>query len=171
MNDKQLIFGLAFSLCASANVMATPDTAPHVKQSDVLEVKMLAKPASLCLPKIEKPWIRSAPPGAKTLVGYLVLKNPCKTSIKIVDVESKDFGMPMMHRTVQENGVSKMREPGVLEIKPGASLKFEAGGLHVMLMQPLRALKEGDKAGVRFVLSDGQKVYAEFPVLKQAPTR
>ncbi len=77
--------------------------------------------------------------------------------------------MPMIHRSVVENGVSKMREPGVLELKPGASLKFEAGGLHLMLMQPLRSLKEGDKAGVRLVLDDGSRVYSEFPVRREAP--
>lgn len=121
------------------------------------------------MPLIQQAWIRSAPPGATTLAGYLVVKNHCKNSIKIVDVESKDFGMPMIHRSVVENGVSKMRDPGMLEIKPGGSLKFEAGGLHLMLMQPLRALKEGDKAGVRLVLADGRRVYSEFPILKQAP--
>ncbi|MEO6172437.1 MAG: copper chaperone PCu(A)C [Arenimonas sp.] len=121
------------------------------------------------MPIIQQAWIRSAPPGAQTMAGYLVLKNTCKTSIKLIDVESKDFDMPMIHRSVIENGVSKMRDPGVLEIKPGASLKFEANGLHLMLMQPLRSLKEGDKAGVRLVLADGRRVFAEFPILKAAP--
>ncbi len=79
--------------------------------------------------------------------------------------------MPMIHRSVVENGVSKMRAPGVLEIKPGASLKFEAGGLHLMLMQPLRSLKEGDKAGVRLILADGRRVYSEFPIRREAPTK
>ena len=121
------------------------------------------------MPVIQRPWIRSAPPNSKTMAGFLVLKNTCKTNIKIIDVESKDFGMPMIHRSVIENGVSKMRAPGILEIKSGASLKFEAGGLHLMLMQPLRVLKEGDKAGVRLVLADGRKVYSEFPIQKEAP--
>jgi periplasmic copper chaperone A len=149
--------------------MASAVNDPKIGQSDVNDIKMFSKPANLCLPLIQQPWIRSAPPGAKSLAGYLVLKNPCKTSVKLKDVESKDFGMPMIHRTIVENGVSKMRAPGVLEIKPGASLKFEAGGLHIMLMQPLRALKNGDKAGVRLVLADGRKVYAEFPIRKEAP--
>ena len=123
------------------------------------------------MPQIRQAWIRSAPPGAKTLAGYLLLKNTCKTAIRVVDVESRDFGMPMIHRTVIENGVSKMRDPGVLEIQPGASLKFEAGGLHLMLMQPLRVMKEGDKAGVRLVLADGRRVYSEFPVQREAPKK
>jgi periplasmic copper chaperone A len=169
MNEKHLLLGFALSLCASANVVALAISDPKIGQSDVNDIKMFSKPANLCLPLIQKPWIRSAPPDAKTLAGYLIVKNPCKTAVKITNVESKDFGMPMIHRTFTENGISKMRAPGVLELKPGGSLKFEAGGLHLMLMQPLRALKDGDKAGVRLVLADGRKVYAEFPVLKQAP--
>jgi periplasmic copper chaperone A len=169
MNEKHLLLGFALSICASGNVMAAAASKLQTGQSEVLDVKMLSKPSELCLPVITKPWIRSAPPSAKSLAGYLVLKNPCKTSFKLKDVESKDFGMSMVHRTIIENGISKMRDPGVLEIKPGASLKFEAGGLHIMLMQPLRVLKDGDKVGVRLVLADGRKVYAEFPVLKEAP--
>jgi periplasmic copper chaperone A len=169
MNEKHLLLGFALSLATSANVTGSTVSDPKIGQSDVNDIKMFSKPANLCLPLIQKPWIRSAPPSAKTLAGYLIVKNPCKNVIKITDVESKDFGMPMIHRTITENGVSKMRAPGVLEIKPGASLKFEAGGLHLMLMQPLRTLKEGDKAGVRLVLADGRRVFAEFPVLKEAP--
>ena len=160
MNGQHLYLGLALLGMASASVTSLAGTAVGVKP---------VKTIQQCMPVIHKAWIRSAPPGAQTLAGYLVIKNICKTSIKIVDVESRDFGMPMIHRSVLENGVSKMRDPGVMEIKPGASLKFEAGGLHIMLMQPRRIFKEGDKAGVRLVLADGRKVYSEFPVLKQAP--
>lgn len=160
MNTRHNYSGLLFLVLASASVTGLAATAAISKP---------AKVAQECTPIIQQAWIRSAPPGAKTLAGYLVFKNPCKTAVKIVDVESRDFGMPMIHRTVIENGVSKMRDPGVLEIKTGASLKFEAGGLHLMLMQPLRTLKEGDKAGVRLVLADGRKVYSEFPVQREAP--
>ena len=160
MNGQHLYLGLALLGMASASVTSLAGTAVGVKP---------VKTIQQCMPVIHKAWIRSAPPGAQTLAGYLVIKNTCKTSIKIVDVESRDFGMPMIHRSVLENGVSKMRDPGVMEIKPGASLIFEAGSLHIMLMQPLRALKAGDRAGVRLVLADGRRVYSEFPVLKQAP--
>ena len=160
MNVRHTYLGLALLGLASASV--TSLAASTVKPQPVKTIEK-------CMPVIQQAWIRSAPPGAQTLAGYLVLKNACKASIKVVDVESKDFAMPMIHRSVVANGVSKMRDPGILEIKSGASLKFEAGGLHLMLMQPLRTLKEGDKAGVRLVLADGRKVYAEFPVLREAP--
>ena len=147
MNACRLFAGLVLTLSASAAVGATPD----------------------CTPVIETPWVRAAPPGAASLAGYLVLRNPCAAPVEVADVESKDFGMPMIHRTVEEGGVSRMRPAGKLEIPPGGELRFEPGGLHLMLMRPLRPLAEGDVAGVRLVLADGRRIYAEFPVRRTPP--
>lgn len=122
-----------------------------------------------CRPVIESPWVRAAPPGAASLAGYLVLRNPCDAPVEVVDVESLDFGMPMIHRTVEEGGVSRMRPAGRLVLAPGESLRFEPGGLHLMLMRPLRPLSEGDVARVRLVLADGRRLFAEFPVRRPAP--
>lgn len=125
--------------------------------------------AEACAPLIEKPWVRSAPPGARSLAGYLVLRNPCDAPVEVLDVESRDFGMPMIHRTVEEGGMSRMRPAGRLVLAPGESLRFEPGGLHLMLMRPLRPLAEGDVAGVRLVLADGRRVFAEFAVRRDPP--
>lgn len=147
MNALRLALGLTLVLSASAAVGA---------------------PAT-CAPVIESPWVRAAPPGAASLAGYLVLRNPCAAPVEVADVESKDFGMPMIHRTVIEDGVSRMRPAGKLVVAPGESLRFEPGGLHLMLMRPLGPLAEGDVAHVRLVLADGRRVYAEFPVRREAP--
>ena len=108
MNERHLYFGLVIIWLASASVTSRADTATK---------PLLRNTAPACTPKIERAWIRSAPPGANTLAGYLMVKNACSSSIKIVGVESRDFGMPMIHRTVIENGVSKMRSPGLLETR------------------------------------------------------
>ena len=85
-----------------------------------------------CAPVIEKPWVRAAPPGAPSLAGYLVLRNPCMSAVEVADVESRDFGMPMIHRTEVVDGVSRMRPAGKLVVPPGGELRFEPGGLHLM---------------------------------------
>ncbi len=146
MNAYRLFAGLLLALSASAAVGA-----------------------EACRPVIEQPWVRAAPPGAASLAGYLVLRNPCGAPVEVVDVESKDFGMPMIHRTVEEGGMSRMRPAGKLVLAPGDALRFEPGGLHLMLMRPLRPLAEGDVAGVRLVLADGRRVYADFPVRRAPP--
>jgi copper(I)-binding protein len=147
MNVFRPCLGLLLGLTASAAVGAAPD----------------------CVPVIEKAWVRAAPPGASTLAGYLVLRNPCGTAVEVVDVESRDFGMPMIHRTEQVDGVSRMRPAGPMRVAAGAELRFEPGGLHLMLMKPLRPLAEGDSARLRLVLADGRRIYAEVPVRRSAP--
>lgn len=147
MNVLRLVMGFALACSASASVVAADD----------------------CAPVIEKPWVRAAPPGAATLAGYLVLRNPCTTAAVVAGVESRDFGMPMIHRTQAVDGVSRMRPAGKLSVPPGGELRFAPGGLHLMLMKPLRALPEGEKTGIRLVLADGRRIFAEFPVRRQAP--
>ncbi|KAA2285708.1 copper chaperone PCu(A)C [Arenimonas fontis] len=122
-----------------------------------------------CRPLVERPWVRAAPPGAAALAGYLVLRNPCDAVVEVVDVESLDFGAPMIHRTEEIDGISRMREAGRLVLAPGESLAFEPGGLHLMLMKPLRPLSEGDVVRIRLVLADGRRLYAEYPVRREAP--
>jgi len=147
MNVLRLVLGFALACSASACVVAADD----------------------CSPVIGKPWVRAAPPGAATLAGYLVLSNPCSVAVVVTDVESRDFGMPMIHRSEAVAGVSRMRHVGELTLAPGESLVFAPGGLHLMLMKPQRALAEGDQVGVRLVLADGRRVFALFPVRREAP--
>ena len=152
MNVRRFPVGLALLMLASVPAFAA---AAPVDADD-------------CRPTIESPWVRAAPPGARSLAAYLVLRNDCETAVEVVDVESLDFGMPMIHRTVEEGGVSRMRPAGKLVLAPGESLRFEPGGLHLMLMRPLRPLAEGDVARVRLVLADGRRLFAEFPVRRSA---
>lgn len=147
MNVLRLCLGLCLLLSASAAVGAEP----------------------ACSPKIEQAWVRAAPPGARSLAGYLVLRNPCAAAVEVVDVESRDFGMPMIHRTEQVDGVSRMRPAGRLVVAAGAELRFEPNGLHLMLMKPLRPLAAGDAVRLRLVLADGRRLYAEVPVRRSAP--
>jgi copper(I)-binding protein len=147
MNAFRLCLGLTLWLSASAAVGAVSD----------------------CAPVLEKAWVRAAPPGASTLAGYLVLRNPCAAAVEVVDVESRDFGMPMIHRTEQVDGVSRMRPAGRMVVAAGAVLRFEPGGLHLMLMKPLRPLAEGDAVRLRLVLADGRRLYAEVPIRRSAP--
>ncbi|KFN50350.1 copper chaperone PCu(A)C [Arenimonas composti] len=123
-----------------------------------------------CAPVLEETWIRAAPPGAASLAGYGVLRNRCATAVTVTGIESLDFAMPMIHRTELVDGVSRMRDAGELRVPAGGELRFEPGGLHLMLMRPERPLAEGEVARVRLVLEDGRRVFAAFPVRRDAPS-
>ena len=117
-----MILGLGLLACASAAVAATP----------------------ACVPTVEKAWVRAAPPGAMMLAAYATVRNPCPAALVVTGVESGDFAMAMMHETLIENGVSKMRHAQSLPLPARGELRFEPGGRHVMLMQPRHAIKAGD---------------------------
>jgi copper(I)-binding protein len=146
MNVTQPIMGWMLALTASAGVGAAP-----------------------CAPVVDGAWVRAAPPGAESLAGYLVLRNPCAGPVTVTGVESLDFGRPMIHRSVEEGGVARMRDAGTLTVPAGGELRFQPGGLHLMLMSPSRSLAEGDVARIRLVLADGRRVYAEYQVRRSAP--
>lgn len=149
MNAKHGLAGLLSLLVASAAV-ASPEA---------------------CSPKIERAWVRAAPPGTAMMAGYLTLKNDCAKPVAVKGVESMDFGDAMIHETLVENGVSRMRHAGELIVPAKSSITFEPGGRHLMLMRPLRALPAGSRARIRLLLADGRKLFAEYEVRRQAPAR
>ena len=68
--------------------------------------------------------------------------------------------MAMIHETTVKGGISRMRPQGTLIIAPGQTVKFEPGGLHVMLHGLSMPLAPG--ASVPLVLrlkSDGTSVH------------
>jgi copper(I)-binding protein len=125
--------------------------------------------ATACRPTIQAPWVRVAPPGTSMLAGYAIVRNDCAVAVTVVGAESLDFASASLHTTVVEGGVSRMRAAGAVRIEPHARLVLAPGGQHLMLMGPARALPEGARARIRFVLADGARVFAEFPVQREPP--
>lgn len=103
------------------------------------------------------------------LAGYATVRNDCARPIAIVGAESMDFAEAMIHRTVVENGVSRMRHAARLEVPAHGRLQFAPGGTHIMLMRPNRALPAGSKARIRLLLADGSRVFAEYEVRTDPP--
>lgn len=128
----------------------------------------VAKPGD-CLPVAEQAWVRAAPPGATALAGYAVLRNPCAKPFVVTDVSSADFAMGMIHETIVEKGVSRMRHAKPLAVPARGTLEFEPGGKHMMLMHPRRVLKEGDKVRLVLKLADGQTIDIDAVVQREAP--
>ena len=114
--------------------------------------------------EVEDAWIREAPPGATMLAGYATLKNRGDARLLVLLVESDAFEEASMHETVLEGGVSKMRELERIEIEPGAQVRLEPGGKHLMLMQPRHAIVAGSSIGITFVMADNTRVEAPFVV-------
>ena len=70
-----------------------------------------------------------------------------------------------IHTMVTEDGIAKMRPvTGGLEIKPGATVKLEPGGLHGMLIGLKQPIALGERVTGALVFERAGKVDVEFAV-------
>ena len=89
------------------------------------------------------------------MAGYMTLRNDGADPERLVSTESETFGVIEPHRTLTVDGISRMRQVGDVTIPAHQSLRFEPGGLHLMLMQERHELKVGDKVNFRLHFADG----------------
>jgi periplasmic copper chaperone A len=102
-------------------------------------------------------WVR-ATPGADIAAAYMTLRNAGAAPITVTGVESPMAGHAMIHETKVESGQSKMRPHEQLVVAPGATVKLEPGGLHVMMHDLKRPLIVGEKVPLVIQLSGGGTV-------------
>lgn len=112
-----------------------------------------SKPAAQPL-GAENAWIREAPPGAEVMGGFLTLRNNSDHPIRCTAISSPDFGAIEIHRTVVEDGQSRMLHEDALELPPGGSAQLAPGGQHLMLFRPQRPIAAGDTARLDFDCGD-----------------
>ena len=114
-------------------------------------------------------WIRMPPAPRPMLAGFGRITNACSEAQAVVAVRSPRFGEVSLHETRVVDGVSRMRGIERLPLAPGAEAVLQPGGLHLMLMQPDRALAEGEQVPLVLVLADGREVAAALTVRKTPP--
>lgn len=104
---------------------------------------------------IEDAWVRSAPPVATVLAGYMTIHNHTGKAITLTAVSSPAFGSAELHRTTLHNGMMHMEAVKELVIKEGETVKLEPNGYHLMLNNPKQKIRTGDT--IPFTLKfDGQ---------------
>jgi copper(I)-binding protein len=103
--------------------------------------------------KIEQPWARATPGGAKVGGGYLTITNTGSESDRLVGGTLVQAGRFEMHEMKMDGGTMQMREvKGGLEIGPGQKVEFKPGGYHIMFMDLRGPFKQGQtlKGQLRF---------------------
>jgi copper(I)-binding protein len=119
-----------------------------------------------CAPQLRDGWIRLAPVKMPMMAGFGRIENRCPTPVTITGVSSPAFGDVSLHETRVVDGVSRMRALPELRIAPEGAAVMKPGGMHLMLMQPHAALKEGSRIAVEFTLKDGGVLRGELEVRK-----
>ncbi len=105
---------------------------------------------------VDDAWIRAAPPGATMTAAYARLSNTGDKTLVVDGARSRDFGGAQLHRTVVEDGVSRMRESR-LEMAPGTRAALEPGGWHLMLFGATRSLTAGERVSLTLTCGKGEQ--------------
>jgi len=108
--------------------------------------------------KVLHAWIPEAPPVASVMAGYFEIDNSSGKPVIIDGVSSPAFGDAMMHKTIEENGMSRMIHMEHVTVAPHSKVIFQPGGLHLMLMSPKHPLKVGDKVAISLHTRDKQEI-------------
>ncbi len=115
---------------------------------------------------IKRAWVSEAPPMAKTLGGYMIVKNLGKIERHFVSASAVDFDEVLLHRTVLEGGLAKMVHQRDVSIPAGGRIEFKPGNYHLMLMRPVRRFVAGDQIDITLKFKDGEEISLPFRVLK-----
>ena len=115
---------------------------------------------------VEDAWIREAPPVSRVQAAYATFKNNQSNDVELISATSPAFKKIEFHKTILENGLSKMQQQAsVLIPAQGASI-LQPEGMHMMLFNPLTPLRAGKKVEFHFTFSNGVTTTASFIVKK-----
>jgi len=114
--------------------------------------------------RISDAWIKNLPPSVPVRAGYLTLFNPTTNTRVVLGFDSPAFARIELHRTVSEDGMMRMEAVDELRLDPGARLRLEPGGLHLMMMQASEPTRPGDRIPVSLRFADGRGQAFEMTV-------
>jgi copper(I)-binding protein len=114
---------------------------------------------------IEAAWSRATPGGATVGAGYLRIKNSGSAPDVLTGVSSPVAESVEIHEMTMTDGIMRMRQlAGGLEIKPGETIEFKPGGMHLMFMGLKSPLKAGDRFFATLKFKNAAAVEVEFAV-------
>lgn len=119
--------------------------------------------------KIEGAWSRATPPKAPTGAAFMTITNSGADDDVLLSASAEVSKVAELHIHLDLDGIMQMREVESIEIRPGQTISFEPGGLHVMLIGLKQPLAQGqsfpltlnfEKAGPVVVPVDVQAIGA-----------
>lgn len=116
---------------------------------------VLAAPQSV---NIDQGWIPEMPPGSRVMAGFATIKNTGNTAAEIISIHSPAFKHIEIHLSKQVDGIARMLPQKSLVIAANSSIELKHGSYHLMLFNPVKPLKAGDRVEFTANLKNGHSV-------------
>ena len=108
--------------------------------------------------RIEHPYARPTPPGARSGAAYFTIRNLGNAGDRLVGVASPVSKSAQVHSMTMDGNVMRMRALPSLDIPPNASVTLGPGSYHVMLVGLSHPLAAGDKVPLTLTFEKAGKV-------------
>ncbi|MCC5913878.1 MAG: copper chaperone PCu(A)C [Balneolaceae bacterium] len=113
---------------------------------------------------IEGAWARPASEGRMS-AAYFLITNFEDEDDRLIGVRSDVARMVEIHESYEgENDMMGMREVPEIELPANETVRFEQGGLHIMLIQATRQLAEGDTFELTLEFENSGEQTIEVPI-------
>ncbi len=103
--------------------------------------------------KVENAFLVLPNKGSKVTAAYVDFKNESNKELQIKISSADGFKAVEMHETIHEDGRASMRRIEDLKITANQKQSLKPGGLHIMLFEPAKELKEGEKLNLNFLVN------------------
>jgi len=100
-------------------------------------------------------WVRPTVPGQEVTGAFMNLQSP--SHAKLIKAESPSAEIVQLHSMAMHNNVMEMREIKELDLPAGKTVKLAPGGLHIMLINVKKPLRQGDTVPLKLTIQNDDK--------------
>jgi copper(I)-binding protein len=115
--------------------------------------------------EVQQPWARASIMASRPAAAYFTLVNRGDQAHTLVGLESPIADRAEVHQTVKKGDVMKMAPAGPVEVPAGGEVRLEPGGLHVMLMDLERPVRQGETIELTLRFANAPSLDVSVPVM------
>ncbi|HEX5514897.1 MAG TPA: copper chaperone PCu(A)C [Gammaproteobacteria bacterium] len=111
-------------------------------------------------------YARATPPGATVGAVYLELRNTGVEPDRLLSAAAPVAARTEVHTHTMQDGVARMHEVPAVELPAGATVQFQPGGFHIMLIELKAPLTEGESFPLTLNFERAGELSLTVPVQK-----
>ncbi|MEB0204710.1 copper chaperone PCu(A)C [Pseudomonas sp. CCC3.1] len=116
--------------------------------------------------KVDDAWVRATVAGQPTTGAFMHITS--STDSKLVEVKSKVAETVQIHESTMKNDVMSMQAVPFVALPAGKTVNIEPEGYHVMLIDLVAQVKDGDTVPLTLIVEDAKGVKESIEVNAQA---
>ncbi len=116
--------------------------------------------------EIDHPWSREAPPTATVIAGFFQLKNNAQQDDYLISASTPVAKRVEIHTHEMSDGMMQMKQIDRVKVAAQETVMFKPGGYHLMIFNPEKAYKQGERFPMTLTFQNAGEVQVELAVEK-----